>query len=188
MPNDLSKKRVTSIGVAPEKTIRMIFGVTDRRSLALGLLRKFPLQLAENESNLNYLVFDGSPYDLIIGDLAIEELGGVLYIGNMLSSFTIVDEVFQVLMEPDCVLEDIDNMDGTDSKDFKSASSEAICTEKSDNVRKNLFSSFMRLVEVILSMKLVSVTEDQVIIIQRWICISRQFIFHADRARGSNHY
>lgn len=62
----------------------------------------------------------------------MEELRGVLYIGNKAASFTIGDEVIQVPMESDFVYEDVDKRDGTDSEDFISASSAAVSPGPSD--------------------------------------------------------
>lgn len=136
MPNVLSNDLVARPVAEPEGTIRTISEVTGNKSLVLGILRNVPLQLAERFVNLDFLVVDGSPYDVIIVYISMEGLRGVLVICNMLASFTIDDEVIQVPMEPDYVYVDVDKKDGKDSDDFTSASSAALSPEQSGGEEK----------------------------------------------------
>lgn len=64
----------------------------------------------------------------------MEEQGGILDIGNSLSSFKIGDEVLQVPMEHDYVQEDLDKKGGSGAKDFTAASSTAIYLGQSDEI------------------------------------------------------
>lgn len=76
------------------------------------------------------LVDDGIQSDVIIRDPAMEELGGVMYIGNSLGSFTMGDKAVQVPMEPDHPHGDVGKNDRTDSEDFTVAQSGQKHTDK----------------------------------------------------------
>lgn len=52
---------------------------------------------------LNFLVEEGSPYDVIVGDPTMEILEKVLDFGNRVASFVVTGDKIGIPMEPDYV-------------------------------------------------------------------------------------
>lgn len=91
------------LGVDPKSTSRRISGVNEKKSLVFDLLRNFMLQIAEKVFKIDCFVVEGSSYDVIIYDTAMENLKGVLDIGKQLASFIIDGEVVRIPIGPDYV-------------------------------------------------------------------------------------
>lgn len=96
--------------------------MTGKKSPVVRMLKDASIQIGNRKAKLNFLVIEGSPYDVIIGDPTREIISGVISFGNQVASFIIDSEKVEILMELDYVPEDPRYSSGTDRKDFTCAS------------------------------------------------------------------
>lgn len=82
-----------------------------------------PVHLDENVVKLTFLVVEGSPYDVIVGDPTMETMEGVLDLGNQVASFVVDGDKIEIPMEPDYIHGDPGYKSATDTDEFSSATS-----------------------------------------------------------------
>lgn len=82
VPNVFSKVFVQRLSLVPRETHKNITVATGTKSPVVGILTEVPVKFGDLVVNLYFLVVDGSPFDVIVGDPAMEELKGVIDLGN----------------------------------------------------------------------------------------------------------
>ena len=90
-------------------------------SLCLGTLKDVPTSFADATVHLDYLVVDGTPFDVIFGLPSLEDLQTCLDLGRQLVKVTVGDKTVKINLELNVVTEDVARS-GTDNEDFTSDS------------------------------------------------------------------
>lgn len=123
LPNVLSKEFVDCLGIEPDNTNRRITAVMGEKCPVVGMIKDVPIHLDKKVVNPNFLVVQGSPYDVIVGDPTMESMEGVLDLGHRVGSFVVYGDKIEIPREPEYVQEDAGYKVGTDTDDFTSATS-----------------------------------------------------------------
>lgn len=133
IPNVISNKFVTKLELDVEKTTRRITVATGVKLQVVAILQDVPAWFDTMKVKLNFLVVEGLPYDVIIGDPTMEELKAVLDLANRVATFDIDGDAVQLPLHPDYINCPVNEKEGTDSEDFTSASSAVPSLESSSD-------------------------------------------------------
>lgn len=122
IPNVFSKTMAERLCVKPEHVPRTVTVSTGDNSAVLGIIAAVLVAFVDMVVNLDLIVGDGSPFDVIIGDPAMEDLHAIINIGKRTVRFTREAHTIERTMEPDYSRAKEYN-GSTDSEVFKSDSS-----------------------------------------------------------------
>lgn len=74
---------------------------TVAKSPVVGAVGSVPIYFGDMVVELDFLVVEGSPLDVIIGDPTIKYLQGVIYIGKRVVQLTNIEHTVEFPLEPD---------------------------------------------------------------------------------------
>lgn len=72
----------------------------------VGMIKDVLMNIDVKVVKINFLVVQGSPLDVIVGDPAMEIMEGVLNLVNRVASFIVDGDNIEIPMEPNYVQED----------------------------------------------------------------------------------
>lgn len=101
VPNVLRNAVTSRLGTKTGKENRRTTNVTGKKFHAVRILKNVPVQIVDRTVKLSFPFIEGSPYEVIIGDLTMESMNGVLRFDSRVALLIIAGDKIETAMERD---------------------------------------------------------------------------------------
>ena len=129
VPNLMSSRLAESLSLRPEATTRSITVADGTKAVVCGIVHGAPVSFGGLTEPLDFLVVEGTPFDVIIGCPALEKLQACLDLGQQHVTITVNGDTVQLGFEYDTSDYRLLHP-GTDSEDFTSGEGENVASDE----------------------------------------------------------